>query len=250
MKYRRYGAGRTLVLQHGFLGGSGYWVPQAAHFATKFDVIACDLPGFGGSGDEPAPDSIEGFAAALIAQLDALGVDRFSLIGHSMGGMVALQMALDHRHRIDKLILYGTAASGAVPGRFETIEDSLARLRADGLETTAARITATWFVSGSDSPFHDLCLQAGKGASMDAAVAGLRAISRWDARARLGEVSVPTLAICGDQDRSTPPDESYALWRGIGNARLCVVPDCAHNVHLEKPDLFNGIAADFLLSPG
>jgi len=83
--------------------------------------------------------------------------------------------------------------------------------------------------------------------SSEAANGALSAISHWDVRRRLAETKVSTLVICGDGDQSTPPEDSYELWRGIPKAQLCVVPGCAHNVHLEKPTIFNDILSDFLL---
>lgn len=248
LDYRRGGRGRrVVVLQHGFLGGSGYWLPQMAHFAAFFDTIAPDLPGFAGSAGLPPPDGIEGCADALCALLDQLGVERFALVGHSMGGMVALQLALDCPERIERLVLYGTAAAGLLPDRFETFDESIRRLEQDGVEATAERIAATWFLHGRAAPFYPMCIEAGRGASLQAAIACLRKIPRWDARARLGEIAVPTLIIGGDHDRSIAPHELLQLHRGIKDAQLCVAPACAHNVHLERPDLFNRILGDFLL---
>ncbi len=246
LNHKRCGQGPALVLQHGFLGGSGYFAPQMARFCHSHDVIAADLPGFAGSAAEPTPASIEGLSDALIGLLDELGVERFALLGHSMGGMVALQTALDHPKRIERLVLYGTSANGRLPNRFETFERSIERLRQDGIEATAARIAATWFVEGQRAPFYRLCVEAGRGVTEAAAVACLQAIPTWDVSARLGTLDMPTLVVYGDNDRSYGLDEALDLARGIADARLCILPDCAHNVHLEKPDLFNQVVADFL----
>lgn len=247
LNYRRNGKGPSLVLQHGFLGGSGYFAPQMTCFGNSHDIIAADLPGFAGSAEEPTPESIEGLSHSLVGFLDALDIGQFSLLGHSMGGMVALQTALDHPERIERLILYGTSASGRTRGRFETFEQSIERLRADGLEATAARITATWFVEGKAAPFYPFCLEAGRGVREEAAIACLAAMPAWDVSDRIGELKVPTLVIYGDRDRSYALDDAIDLARGIPDARLCVLPDCAHNVHLEKTDLFNQVVIDFLL---
>ena len=93
LNHWRLGEGKTVVLQHGFVGGSDYWAPQMASLGGMFDLIAPDMPGFAGSSGEPAADSIEGLAEALIGLLDGLGVDRFSLIGHSMGENTAAVVA-------------------------------------------------------------------------------------------------------------------------------------------------------------
>ena len=247
LNYRRAGRGRkVLVLQHGFVGGSGYWAPVMAHFEPYFDMIAPDLPGFAGSGHIPAPNSIEGLSAALLELLDQLEVERFALVGHSMGGFVAQQLALDHPKRVSRLVLYGTAAGGDLSGRFETIEESILRLEQDGIAATAERIAATWFVHGRAAAFFPLCAEAGRGASLEAAITCLRALANFDVRARLGEIDMPTLVIGGDRDRSIALAQLIQLRDGIRSAALCVAPDCAHNVHLEKPELFNRVLGDFL----
>ena len=107
-------------------------------------------------------------------------------------------------------------------------------------------IVPTWFVAGEAAPYFAMCRDAGRGLSTEAAIRALRAMAEWDVSERLGEVSVPALVICGDRDRSTAPDQSWRLWEGIPDSRLCIVPGCAHNVHLERPELFSDIVLDFL----
>ena len=246
LHHHRDGSGPPLVLQHGFLGGSGYWLPQLAAFSRHFDVIAPDLPGFADSGEIDAPDSVAGFAGALLGLLDGLEIERTALLGHSMGSMVALQIALDHPDRVERLVLYGSACTGNLPKRFEPVEASIARLEKLGVDACADFIVPTWFVAGQAAPFFAMCREAGRGARTEAAILALRALAHWDVCERLEEVSAPTLVICGDRDRSTAPDQSYRLREGIADSRLCIVPGCAHNVHLERPELFSGIVLDFL----
>ena len=128
LNHQRHGSGPPLVLQHGFLGGAGDWLPLFATFGRHFDVIAPDFPGFAGSSEIEAPDSVAGFAGALLGFLDELGIERTSLLGHSMGSMVALQIALDHPDRLERLVLYGSTCTGNLPDRFEPFEASIARL--------------------------------------------------------------------------------------------------------------------------
>ena len=247
LHYRRYGKGTPLIMQHGFLGGGGYWVPQLPAFGQCFDVVAPDLPGFAGSAGEPAQDSIEGMAGAVITLADALNVERFHLMGHSMGGMVAQQIALDHPDRVRKLVLYGTASLGDLPKRFETLAASRARIQQEGIEACAQRIIPTWFVEGKAAPYYDLCYEAGKGVTAAAADKALTALGKWNVGARLGELKMPTLVICGDRDRSISLDQAVALSEGIKGSRLCIAPGCAHNVHLERPGFFVHAVREFLL---
>lgn len=139
----RAGQGRPVVLVHGYLGGSAQWPGLVAALAQGHQVIAPDLPGFGAAAELPGPDMIAGFAEAVIATLDRLGIGRFALLGHSMGGMIVQQMAARHPDRIERLILYGTGPLGRMPERFEPIEVSMDRLAADGVQVTVDRICAT-----------------------------------------------------------------------------------------------------------
>lgn len=245
LKYEQRGVGKPLVLVHGFLSSSKYWLPQKVYFEGMFNTIVPDLPGFGESSGGGVPDTLAEFAERVLQVVDQADVERFALVGNSIGGSVALQLALDYPKRVSKLVLYGTGSS-APKRRFETIEETIDRIGREGLACVRRHIAATWFVEGEKHPFFPLCADAGECVSAEAAVRTLRAVSKWDVTERLGELSVPTLVISGDRDRSTAPEDSYLLWRGIASAQLCIVPNCAHNVHLERPEVFNKIVFDFL----
>jgi 2-hydroxy-6-oxonona-2,4-dienedioate hydrolase len=248
--HRRRGiGGKVLVLQHGFLGSSRYWEPQIDAFSTDFDVIAPDLPGFGGSRNMPGETSMSGLARAVVACLDELGVKHFILVGHSMGGAVAQQIALDFGSRIERLVLYGTSCSGTLPERFESFDQSIARLRSQGVAAHAERVIPTWFVDGANSTHYETCRRAADDMALEAAVLAQEAISRWSVCAQLSQVRIPTMVIAGDRDRSCSPNEAYRLWQSIPDARLCIMPNCAHAVHLERPELFNRILKEFLQDP-
>jgi pimeloyl-ACP methyl ester carboxylesterase len=247
------GSGRrdTLVLLHGFLGGSGYWSPQRAAFGQRFLVVAPDLPGFSAAGDLEAPDSLRQFAHWVLRDLHARGIERFHLVGHSMGGMIAQEIAVAAPRRVRRLVLYGTACRGKVPGRFETIAQTRDRLRRLGVDSVRRTIAAKWFVDGERHPHFQTCTRAGAGVTERAALRALRALSRWDFRRSLGRIRSRCLVLCGDQDRSCNVSESLRIWKGVEGSRLCVVPGCSHNVHLERTELFNRIVMEFLVAqPG
>jgi pimeloyl-ACP methyl ester carboxylesterase len=222
------------------------WQPQLDHFSRRFDVIAPSLAGFGASAHLQAPETIEGHACLLLDLLDDLGIEQFDLLGHSMGGMIVQQMATQAPGRVGALILYGTGPVGALPDRFESIETSRQRLQTDGLAATARRIAATWFVECDAAEGFATCLEAGRMASLQAALASLSAWERWDGTAALRSIEARTLIIWGDRDRSYGWLQPERLWRDIPGASLAVVPGAAHIVHLEKPGLFNAIVEDFL----
>lgn len=244
--YRRAGEGPTVVLQHGFLGGSGYWLPQIQYLCSRFDVIAPDLPGFASSGALTTPDTIGGFVDALIGLMNELEVGNFSLVGHSLGGSIAQQLALDHADRLERVVFYGTSSIGDIPGRFETIPDSIERVQKDGIEKTAVRFNNTWFLHGDQAPAFEFSLRAGEGVTLQNAVNALTAVGPWSADDRLHEIETPALVICGDGDRGTPPPRSMRLFEALPNARLAILPGAAHNLHLERSGLFNQVVGEFL----
>ena len=244
--FERRGSGFPLVLVHGYLAGAGIWRKQIDFFRGRFDVLAPNLPGFGDSAHLTAPDTINDFAAQVLDGLQEQGIERFHLLGHSMGGMIVQAMAARAPNRIASLVLYGTGPVGTLPDRFETIEASRRRLETEGIEKTVRQIAATWFLEGDAAAGYEACVDLGLKASMQAALASLAAWETWDGRPDLNAIKADTLVVWGDRDRSYGWQQPEALWRGIADSSLAVVPGCAHNVHMEKPDMFNSIIGDFL----
>jgi 2-hydroxy-6-oxonona-2,4-dienedioate hydrolase len=239
---------RSLVFVHGYLGGSAQWADQVEALSPSFNVITPDLPGYGLNHAMQAPEEIGAFADYVLAQVRGMGVERFDLVGHSMGGMIVQEMVARAPERVDRLVLYGTGSVGLLPGRFETIDESKRRVVADGVEATGRRISATWFVDYEAARNYPVCADLSVLASQQAALAGLSAMESWSGEAALGNIKSPTLVLWGDCDRTYLWSQQHKLWQGIEGARLGVIPGCAHAVHLEKPQLFNAMLADFLES--
>jgi 2-hydroxy-6-oxonona-2,4-dienedioate hydrolase len=235
-----------LVLVHGFMGGSRQWEGQIAALSGAVDVVAVDLPGFGANSDLRAPDNIEAFARWVVEDLSARGVERFHLLGHSMGGMVAQEIAAMYSDRVERLVLYATGATGVLPGRFETIQASKSRARAEGARTTARRIAATWFLDRELAAGFEDCAAIAERSSMQAIFAGLDAMQAWDGVDNLQTISAKTLVVWGDQDRTYPWRQTERLWTSIEQCSLAVIPQCAHAVHLENPYVFNALLRDFV----
>ena len=241
------GKGFPLVLVHGFLGSSKMWKPQIDFFKYHFRVITPDLPGFGRSNKAKSHNSIQSIANLLLDRLEEKKIDKFHLLGHSMGGMIVQEMAKKSGGKISKLVCYSTGPRGEMPGRVETVDQSRENIKKNGLEVTAKNIAQTWFVLGEKAKYFDLCLEAGKQTSIEAADNALIAIKNWDGVKNLQDIKNNTLIIWGDKDKSYNLGQVQTLEKNISDSNLVIFKGCAHNVHREQPDQFNHTIKDFLL---
>ena len=246
LPFQRHGGGTPLVLVHGYLGGSSQWDAQLPLLRQHFEVVTLDLAGYGMANHLTAPTNMADHARNVLATLEHMGIHRFHLLGHSMGGMVVQEIVKQAPQRVLKLVLYATGPIGCIPGRFETMERSRERLREDGLQKTARRISATWLLERESSPAYEALAMLATHASEQAASAGLSAMEHWDGRENLSHIEQSTLVIWGENDRTYSWSQIELLWRCIPHASLAVLPRCAHAVHLERNALFCTILVEFL----
>ena len=240
------GTGFPLVLVHGFLGTSKMWEPQINFFKNYFRVITPDLPGFGRSNKVKSHNSIQSIANLILDCLEEKKIDKFNLLGHSMGGMIVQEMAKKNGDKNSKLICYSTGPRGEMPGRFETVDQSRENFKKKGLELSAKNIVKTWFVLGEKAKYFDICIEAGKQTSLETVDNALVAFKNWNGVNTLKNIKNETLIVWGDQDRSYNLDQVKTLEKKIRNSKLIIIKNCAHNAHLEQPDQFNNIIKNFL----
>ena len=240
------GKGSPLVLIHGFLGSSKMWEPQIDFFKDYFRVITPDLPGYGKSNKVKSHNSIQSIANLLLDCLDEKKIDKFYLLGHSMGGMIVQEMAKISGNKIIKLICYSTGPRGEMPGRFETVDQSRENLKKNGLEITAKNIAKTWFVKGEEAEYFDICVEAGKQPSIETVDNAFVAFKNWDGVETLKNIKNETLIVWGNKDKSYNLDQVQTLNKNIPNSSLFIFEGCAHNVHLEKTEEFNRTILNYL----
>lgn len=235
-----------LVLLHGFMGGSAQWTAQITGLKSTGPLVFIDLPGFGANSHMAPIKKIEHFAEWVIADLRDKGISRYALVGHSMGGMIAQEIAIRDARHIDKLVLYSTGSLGVLPGRFESIETSKMRVIREGTSVTSRRIASTWFLQGENALGYGITADIAASASRDAILFGLDAMQNWSGVKNLKNIKADTLVLWGDRDRTYPWSQIEQLWTTIPDANLAIVPNCAHAVHAEKPEIFNAIVTQFL----
>ena len=240
------GKGFPLVLVHGFLGSSIMWQPQIEHLKKYYRIITPDLPGFGKSNKVKSHNNINSMAKTVLNCLKERQIEKFYLLGHSMGGMIIQEMAKLAGKKIIKLICYATGPVGNIPGRFETIDESREKLKTNGLESTAHRIAKTWFIKKDKAKYFYLCDDAGKTTTMEAADNALIAMKNWSGLENLKNINNLTMIIWGDQDKAYNFDQIDILNKKIPNTDLNIFKGCSHNVHLEMPTEFNKCIINFL----
>ena len=218
--------GTPVVFIHGAGGNRLVWGGQLRSLSSAQRVVALDLPGHGRS-DGPGMACIGSYAQVVAEVLGRLG-SAAVLVGHSMGGGVALHLALQWPGLVAGLVLLGTG------GRLRVAPSLLAGLQ-DDFRCAVAAITGSAFAPATASTIR----KRGEGALLAAGPATLladfRACDAFDVLARLGEIHVPCLVICGAEDRLTPVKYSEALAKGIPGARLQVIPSAGHMAMLEEP---------------
>ena len=240
------GEGFPFVLVHGYLGSSEMWTFQKEFFSKDYRVITPALPGFGESHNVKSLDSINKMAKEIINVLDQKKIDKFNLIGHSMGGMIVQEITKLIGDRVNKLICFATGSIGDIPGRFETMDETREKLKKEGAQLSFSRVPLKWFVKGDKDKNYFLCENAVKNVSLEAADNALLAMKNWRGKENLKNIKNETLIIWGDKDTSYNFDQVDTLNKNIKNSRLEIFKDCAHNVHLEQPDQFNNLVKEFI----
>ena len=240
------GKGFPLVLIHGYLGSSEMWFLQKKFLSKNYRIIAPALPGFGESHDVKSLNSINKMAQMLIKLINEKNINKFHLLGHSMGGMIVQEMVKISGEKIKKLICFATGSIGDIPDRFESIDTSIEKLKEEGIKETVKRIPPKWFVKGQKAKNYYLCENAVKQIKEVTAYNALVAMKNWRGYENLKNIKQDTMIIWGDKDVSYNFNQVDALKKNIPNSKLEIFKGCGHNVHLEEPQKFNETVKNFL----
>jgi 3-oxoadipate enol-lactonase len=243
------GPALPLILLHGVGSTKRVWQPQLDHFATQRRTVALDYPGYGES--DPARDpSRDGFAAAMLAAMTALGIPRAHICGLSLGGVITIAMAHAAPQRCASLIL---ADSFAVHPQGRAIYDrSVAASRDLGMRALAQQRSGALLAPGSDARLHDEVIETMASIDPDAYRIGAEAVWLADQQQRAAAITAPTLVLCGEADQVTTPDLSRELAALIPGAELELIGDAGHLANIERPAAFNAAVGEFIhrVEPG
>ncbi len=230
--------GLPVVFVHGAGGSHLIWWNQVRALAPIARPIAMDLPGHGKS--SPAGrNSVDAYRDVIAGFLDALGLDRAVVVGHSMGGAIAQAVALAHPDRLAGLVLVGTGARLRV---LPAILDGV--LNAFG--QTAQIVTDYSFAPDADASLKRKSEEQFRLCPPQITHGDFSACNAFDILPRVGDIRVPTLIICGRQDQMTPPKYSEFLAAKIPNARLVLVEGAGHYVMIEQPEEVSRALTEFV----
>jgi pimeloyl-ACP methyl ester carboxylesterase len=260
VRYWVEGDGPVLLLVHGLACSAEFWQCNVGPLATEHRVYALDLPGFGLSDKEVGDYSLEYAASFLKGFMDAVGVERATLAGNSMGGVLSAQFAVQFPESTDGLILVGSAGFGRDLNPFlrtwsvAVVGDLVLRVYQKAFPALkrfvfcdAGSIGKAW-VEGAAAMLRMPGVRENtlKVAQMGIDLHGQREEMFRSLHIALGGLTVPTLIVWGDRDVAVPVAHAYTAAKLIPHSEVRIMERCGHTPQVERPEEFNELVLDFL----
>lgn len=245
---------RAVVLLHGVGGGKHIWGDQGSGTTTAlaragYTALAVDLPGYGQS-DPCEALTLSGMAQTVWEALEARGIHEAVWVGHSMGGMVAQDAALSHPTAVCALVLACTSAAfGSSDGAWQQafVQDRLAPLdQGQDMHQVASKLVPGLVAPGARAEALDMAMRLMGAVPVPTYRQAVLALVGFDSRARLSQMTMPTLCLAGDQDSTSPPEVLRRMAQRLPNARYQCLAQAGHIANLEQPEAFNQAVIDFL----
>jgi pimeloyl-ACP methyl ester carboxylesterase len=260
VNYVELGEGPPLVFVHGLSGAWQNWLENLPHFSRSFRAIALDLPGFGASPMPPWEISIPAYGRFLRDFCERIGAGPCPVVGNSMGGFIASELAVADPERVEKLVLVSAAGISFARARQEPARMMARMGRAavpamlkfqlgTGLRRPRARQLAFQGVFHDPNSLRRELLWENIVPALNSPgyFDAITNLFGYDIRHRLEEIEEPTLIVWGRNDRVTPVPAAFSYKRRIGeNAELVIFDECGHVPQLERPVRFNRLLERFL----
>lgn len=244
--YEIHGSGFPVVFISGLGAGTWAWEPQVPFFSRKYQMISFDNRGAGRSSAPPGPYSIEQMALDSVRLMHSLDIDKTFVVGLSMGGMIAQELALILPHRISGLVLAATHPGGTmhIPGPPEVYERLMDNNGFSQEEIVEKNIPVLF--SPKTVTHQPEIIQAYRDRQKDlleqpehAFAAQQEAIHGFDCSRRLSRIKAPTLVLAGEDDQLVPAENARCMAEHIPDSQVFILPDAGHLVHMEQTDEFN-----------
>lgn len=240
--YVEKGKGKPVVFVHGNWTTSTSWLPVLERLPEGWRGIAYDVRGRGKTEGPDNDYTMPELAADLSAFTDALGLDRFHLVAHSLGSAIAMQFALDHPQRIESLTIVAPAWVDGMPEVLNQPDGQRAFKADKNLYSQALRFMMPAI---KDEDLYRRLVDEGHEQRIEATLKNIPALLNWKPGDKLGETGVPTLVIVGEQDQLTGPTAGRATL--ALKAREVVMPGVGHSPNIEAPDEFVRLMLDHMV---
>ena len=241
--------GTPVVFLHGIGGGADAWAPQLDFFGKDRRALAWWMPGYGDA-RLSSESSFDGLVDRLDDLLDATGIDRLHLVGHSMGGMIAQLFAARQPARPVSLCLVGTTpVFGSRDGSFQKafVEARLRPLEEGRtMPELAPEMVAGMVGDGVDPEGRRIAIDVMGRTPEEAFRASIHTIVTFNALALLGDIVAPTLLLGGSKDVNAPAQTVEKMTGKIAGARFALIEGAGHLPNLERPSTFNALLASFI----
>lgn len=238
-----------LVLSHSIATNLHMWDRALPLLEQDFRVIRYDARGHGDTGASGTECTIATLQDDVVALLDHLGIERAHFAGLSLGGMTGIGLGLDHPERLFGLVICNASAETPAASR-ASWDDRIAQVRTDGIEALIEPTLTRWFTEAmqSDQETMDWMRAIMRTTSPDGYACGARAVQSLDLKKRLGEMTVPTLYLTGEQDAGASPQVVEEMQNLTPGSRFITIASAAHMSAVEQPIAVGTAIADFLNS--
>jgi 3-oxoadipate enol-lactonase len=236
----------VLVLSNSLGTMQELWARQLPRLAERFRVLTYDHPGHGASDLPEERPTVESLTSSLVSLLDELRIERVSLCGVSLGGMVGMTLALQEPERVDRLVL---ACTSAYVGPPEGWVERARLVRTRGMEAVADSVVGRWFTPElqEEEPQTVAHFRAMLAATPPEGYARCcEALAAWDARERVSAIAVPVLVVAGEDDPAIPVEQVRLVASRVPGARLRVLQRAAHLANVERAEAFTNAVLEHL----
>jgi len=236
----------TVLLSNSLGTTLDMWDEQVAPLTAYLRVLRYDHRGHGKSPAPPGPYSIDDLGQDVLELLDHLGIEKVSVVGLSLGGMVAMWLGARHPERVERLVLCCTAP---YLGPSDTWVSRASQVRAQGTASLMPALFERWFTARSRTERPEILERFGEmlSAADDEGYASCcEAIAANDQRSELSRIGAATMLLYGAEDPVAPPEAGEALRQAIAGAGLRVIPDAAHIANVEQPGIFTRALVEHL----
>lgn len=237
----------VVVLLHSIATSSAMWHEQIAELAAHYRVFALDLPGHGGSAPLAGEAAIADYAAAVLATLDSLAVERAAVVGLSFGSMIAQHIGAQFPDRVTALVL-SNGVAWAAPAVSALWHERVAEADRNGMHSQVEPTLLRWFTEAfrsANAPMVDQIRQLVAATSPKGYRQAGLAIASLDNRALLPRITAPTLLIAGEADGAAPASAITAMADEIPCSNLVILPG-AHLLNVERSAEYSNILTGFL----